>query len=316
MYSLGSPIFVKEMNGASPNNVWYIRYNDNEYVLRQCKRNHDYKWLQYIERINDYLLSMGFPVQPILKTAQGNKTVLVCESYWQLSPFICGYELQLGDTGQINKALNLLIRLHNINYLPENPSNPNESVLQWLKNYSYYFDRLEKAILYYYKNKEKAYDYLNKLSNHLENSLASLNLQKYHKLKKAYIHGDFHRGNILFRNTEIVAILDFDTFHYGPRILDVALATLQLTKVRSGSFKLDSKISKEFFSKYSAKQHINEQEQASMVPLLLLYLMPTEKYIYLLAEEKPHLLNWYMEWSLEALTMSYQLKDIIKSMSA
>jgi len=38
----------------------------------------------------------------------------------------------------------------------------------------------------------------------------------------AYIHGDYHPGNILFVGEEIKGIVDFDYLAYGPRLYDIA----------------------------------------------------------------------------------------------
>lgn len=38
----------------------------------------------------------------------------------------------------------------------------------------------------------------------------------------AYIHGDYHPGNILFAGNEVRGIVDFDYLAYGPRLYDIA----------------------------------------------------------------------------------------------
>jgi Ser/Thr protein kinase RdoA (MazF antagonist) len=38
----------------------------------------------------------------------------------------------------------------------------------------------------------------------------------------AYIHGDYHPGNILFAGDQIKGIVDFDYLAYGPRLYDIA----------------------------------------------------------------------------------------------
>ena len=43
------------------------------------------------------------------------------------------------------------------------------------------------------------------------------------------IHGDWHPGNLLFRDGEVVAVLDFDSAHQEAHFIDVANAALQFS---------------------------------------------------------------------------------------
>lgn len=46
---------------------------------------------------------------------------------------------------------------------------------------------------------------------------------------KSVLHGDWHPGNLLFRDSRIVAVLDFDSSRVEPRVVDVANAALQFS---------------------------------------------------------------------------------------
>lgn len=43
------------------------------------------------------------------------------------------------------------------------------------------------------------------------------------------VHGDWHPGNLLYRDGEVVAVLDFDSARMEPRVVDVANAALQFS---------------------------------------------------------------------------------------
>lgn len=47
------------------------------------------------------------------------------------------------------------------------------------------------------------------------------------------VHGDWHPGNMLLRDDEVAAVLDFDSARFAPRIIDVANAALQFS-MRTG----------------------------------------------------------------------------------
>jgi len=47
------------------------------------------------------------------------------------------------------------------------------------------------------------------------------------------IHGDWHPGNMLFRDSKVVAVIDYDTARVQPRALDIANGTLQFSITRN-----------------------------------------------------------------------------------
>jgi Ser/Thr protein kinase RdoA (MazF antagonist) len=49
------------------------------------------------------------------------------------------------------------------------------------------------------------------------------------------IHGDWHPGNMLFREGKVCALLDFDAARYQPRIVDIAYGMLQFSILRAES---------------------------------------------------------------------------------
>ncbi len=51
----------------------------------------------------------------------------------------------------------------------------------------------------------------------------------YAEMPKTFVHGDWHPGNLLFRDGEVVAVLDFDSSRIEPRISDIANGALQFS---------------------------------------------------------------------------------------
>lgn len=48
------------------------------------------------------------------------------------------------------------------------------------------------------------------------------------------IHADWHPGNLVYRDREVIAVLDFDTARFVPRAIDVANGALQFSATRTG----------------------------------------------------------------------------------
>ncbi|MHC4948270.1 MAG: phosphotransferase enzyme family protein [Planctomycetota bacterium] len=51
----------------------------------------------------------------------------------------------------------------------------------------------------------------------------------YRDWRPCLLHGDWHPGNLLFREGEVVAVLDFDSARMEPRLIDVANGALQFS---------------------------------------------------------------------------------------
>lgn len=52
--------------------------------------------------------------------------------------------------------------------------------------------------------------------------------------ERQMVHGDWHPGNMLFRDRHVVAVIDYDTAKLQPRILDVANGALQFSITGGG----------------------------------------------------------------------------------
>ena len=48
------------------------------------------------------------------------------------------------------------------------------------------------------------------------------------------VHGDWHPGNMLFKESRVVAVIDYDTARVQPRVLDIANGMLQFSITRAG----------------------------------------------------------------------------------
>ena len=59
-----------------------------------------------------------------------------------------------------------------------------------------------------------------------------VNTAGFQEHTKQSIHGDFHRGNLCYKEREVIAVFDFDSARTEPRIVDVANAILQFSMSR------------------------------------------------------------------------------------
>jgi Ser/Thr protein kinase RdoA (MazF antagonist) len=79
-------------------------------------------------------------------------------------------------------------------------------------------------------------------------------------------HGDFHKGNVLFKNGKLVTLLDFDEVQIAPRVNDVAYA---LKQTCLAGLTLNSSRVSVFIKEYEKLIKLGKIEKA-MIPLLIL----------------------------------------------
>lgn len=87
------------------------------------------------------------------------------------------------------------------------------------------------------------------------------------------IHSDWHPGNLLFKNQQVVAVIDYETVRMSRRIVDVANAVLQFSITAGGDPAtwpdyVDEMRFAEFVSGYGALCPLSEQERQCIINLM------------------------------------------------
>ncbi|MBW7906086.1 MAG: phosphotransferase [Phycisphaerae bacterium] len=89
------------------------------------------------------------------------------------------------------------------------------------------------------------------------------------------VHGDWHPGNLLFRNTHVCAVLDFDSVRMQPRTLDLANAMLQFSILRGGGdleqwpSYFDLTRMRRFYIGYLTRLDLPPDQRRALLPLMI-----------------------------------------------
>jgi len=88
------------------------------------------------------------------------------------------------------------------------------------------------------------------------------------------IHGDWHPGNMLFRNLEVVAVIDYDSIRFSQRVIDLANGALQFALERAAApedwpDELDQPRVTEFLTSYRRELPISADERACLPYLMV-----------------------------------------------
>lgn len=88
------------------------------------------------------------------------------------------------------------------------------------------------------------------------------------------IHSDWHPGNMVFRNNQVAAVVDYDSARYARPIMDLANALLQFSmpldrKPSKWPDEADEQRIRWFFSGYVSRRKLSDEEKRCLVPLMI-----------------------------------------------
>ena len=70
------------------------------------------------------------------------------------------------------------------------------------------------------------------LYEHYEDAAQAVNRLGFEQWDSWFIHGDWHPGNMLFRDGKVAVVLDFDAARRNPAVVDLANGMLQFSILR------------------------------------------------------------------------------------
>lgn len=309
-----SLITIEQLKSGGPNRNWLILCDKGSFVLKACVRNSDQLWLTFLEKLIEELVEQEYPIQPIVLSKSRQRTVQYEGHYWQLRPYVDGRPFDLGSKSDMQEAVDALVHLHQSDIRVSRISNPNPGIEQWLqspeKNMEALQKSLERAILFV----DHAHD-IPLYNKTLNDALSNVAISIFHTLPTVPTHGDFHGTNLVYNSSGLAAVLDLDTVEFRPKIYDIAVAAFFLSRYTRGSFRIDPEVFKAFIRNYSKYDEVSRDEIYLISPLLRLHFLPTAYYLDILIDDAPFLLEWYFNWTRDALESIDQVDSIVESVA-
>lgn len=199
---------------SSDNKVFTLETDKNvNYILRISKRSVEEDILFELNWIEN-LAKRDFPTTSIIKTKNGQFSFYYEGLVGVLFKFIDGYHVNITkqnkpDSAYIEKASKLLAKLHNISTEFPLEYSRKRTILTELKRALDKKEKFEKFI-------EGGREFIDRVSKNVE-------WAQKDKCQPTFIINDFRSGNVIFKNEEIAALIDFDWSCMGPAIKDFAL---------------------------------------------------------------------------------------------
>jgi len=265
----------------SPKNV--IRSERGKFLFkRRTGGKSRIKKVAFTHQIQLALAAQNYPLPHLLGIREDNNSMLIMdENIYEMQEFIKGaeYDGSALSTTQSGHALGLYHKLledFQSDFEPLTASYHNAKAI--FQSILISKNTLKKK----YKKQPSAIDeiveYLGDTYRHCAESCNRLGLKEW---PGQIVHGDWHPGNMLFRDQLVVAVIDYDTARQQQRIIDLANGALQFSIMGGGDEPtkwpehLDLKRFKTFLKGYDSVNIITTDE-LKVIPYLMCEAMIAE----------------------------------------
>jgi len=202
---------------------------------RRVRGREDAAKVAFTHQIQLLLAAQNFPLPHLLGTRPENNSMLVLSgSIYEMFEYIAGsvYDASLEATHSSGKILGLFHKLltgFKSEYKPPTGSYHNQPAIQQSIRNS-----IRKLPDDKRPSDEVMSDVVESLDHAYKHCAAQANGLGLEKWGVQIVHGDWHPGNMLFRDKHVVAVIDYDTARLQQRVIDLANGALQHSIIGGG----------------------------------------------------------------------------------
>jgi Ser/Thr protein kinase RdoA (MazF antagonist) len=104
------------------------------------------------------------------------------------------------------------------------------------------------------------------LQSQYENAFTKVESVDFPSLPTSIVHSDWHPGNMLYKDGEIIAVIDFDSLKVSPRVSDIANGALQFSMRMGDAENVDSW--PDSFRGHTIQSLVQSYDQFTKLPLM------------------------------------------------
>jgi len=193
------------------------------------------KKVAFTHQIQLALAEQNFPLPHLLGIKEDNNSMLILgEDIYEMQEFIAGskYDGSMESTKQSGHALGLyhkLLENFESDFKPLTASYHNSKAIHQALQAAKESLRKNNSDADSTTLAEEIDDIVNYLGETYKNSAQSCNQLGLNEWPSQIVHGDWHPGNMLFRDKLVTAVIDYDTARLQPRVIDLANGALQFS---------------------------------------------------------------------------------------
>lgn len=202
---------------------------------RRTRGKDDLRKVAFTHQIQLHLAAQNFPLPHLIGTRPDNNSMLVLNNrIYEMFEYITGgnYSGSLDETSSAGKILGLFHKLllnFQSDYAPPKASYHDAPVIsEAIRNTVTSLPlegRPEPDVL------TKTVTFLEQAYRHCAEQANKLGINQW---PLQIVHGDWHPGNMLFRDNYVVAVIDYDTARLQQRVLDLANGAIQFSIIGGG----------------------------------------------------------------------------------
>ena len=246
-----------------------LRSDRGEFILkRRAPGRGEPERLAFATSLYRRMIDQHFPLAPIFPTRDGGLALRVDEKAYELFEYVPGSR----DDGGVPAATasgRTLGRLHALFSQTAPSTRPRQSSFHAARTVPVAVQRIPDALAATGASESvcraAASNGATLVTAYAE-ARKTVDQAGYADLPEQPIHGDWHPGNLRYRNGEVVAVFDFDSARLEPRIADVANAALQCS-LHADSRGSDPRQWPESFEMRRIRALIHAYNEAADVPL-------------------------------------------------
>ena len=267
-YDLGAVDRISDYKRGSRNSPkMHIVSSMGEFLLKRRAPGHDeYSRVVFAHSIQATLTEHRFPVAGLVSTTEGSTLVQHEGRIYELFRFITGKRFDKSNPAA-SEAGRVLAHFHSILLNPHDDPVVGDGTFHRSKQIPEVLGSLSSILSTHEKSTELEGidDTIAYIRQQYEISAEKVQKLEWNSLEPQIVHGDWHPGNMLYDDTEIIAVIDFDSLRFQPRVTDVANGALQFSMRMGTAEKVESW--GEGFRGHTIQSFVQAYDQFSQVPL-------------------------------------------------
>jgi homoserine kinase type II len=240
-YALGQLQAAQRIEQGFVNENWIVETHRGRYILKRHRpdlykpeRAKDTRLILAQHDLMKWLREAGFPAPAIVPTAGGETLLILNGELYEIQGYIEGDPYDHNRSAHLEAAAITLGRYHACvqGFAPQalcdrgelySPANAS-AALRLVSTRLHEACQLDEA-----RGLAAILQQLRSRAHGLAARFA-----RHGTLPRLVIHGDYHAGNLLFRDDQIVGVVDYDSANWQPRVVEVAEALIYFASPRPG----------------------------------------------------------------------------------
>jgi Ser/Thr protein kinase RdoA (MazF antagonist) len=239
-YNIGTIEAIQEFpRGSRKAPKLALRTDTGLYLLKRRQPGKDSpEKVAFCHGIQLFLAEKQFPLPHLIGTRRDNNSMLQLKGQiYELFEFIKGtpYDVSLEATADSGKILALFHKLL-LDFQSEFQSAQGsyhnaKFVHQCIKQMPITMEKVHPRFQQEKVRLQGLYEFVERSYTDAGQKVNDLGLPDW---PQQIVHSDWHPGNMLYRGSRVVAVIDYDTCRFMPRIIDIANGALQFSMISGG----------------------------------------------------------------------------------